>query len=141
MADERDALLAAPILIVEDDPDTRALLQATLAEEGLTVATAADGQAALRWLDRQRPALLLLDLSLPDLRGEDIARVAHARYGPGLPILVVTGASGAQHRAGAAGSLVYLAKPFELATLVGVVTALLASPAPGAGDPSPAPAG
>jgi inner membrane transporter RhtA len=74
----------------------------------------------------QRPALLLLDLSLPDLRGEDLAKVAQARYGPALPVLVVTGASQAQHRASAAGSLVYLAKPFELATLVGIVRALLA---------------
>ena len=136
MADQRDAVAPAPVLVVEDDPDTRELLQTTLEAEGLAVATAADGQAALRWLDRQRPALLLLDLSLPDLRGEDLAKVAQARYGPALPVLVVTGASQAQHRASAAGSLVYLAKPFELATLVGIVTALLAPAAPDAAAPS-----
>jgi len=141
MADQRNDVAPAPVLVVEDDPDTRALLQTTLEAEGLVVATAADGQAALRWLDRQRPGVLVLDLALPDLRGEDIAKVAQARYGQALPVLVVTGASQAQHRASAAGSLVYLAKPFELATLVGIVRALLAPDAGDASSPPPAPAG
>lgn len=135
MADQRNDVAAAPVLVVEDDPDTRELLQTTLEGEGFAVATAADGQAALRWLDHQRPAALLLDLSLPDLRGEDIAKLAHARYGPALPVLVVTGASQVQHRASAAGSLVYLAKPFDLATLAGIVTALLAPAEPEAAAP------
>jgi DNA-binding response OmpR family regulator len=129
----------APVLVVEDDPDTREILATALAEAGLAVATAADGREALRWLDYHRPAVVLLDLRLPDARGEDIAGAARARYGPALPVLVVTGAGRAHERAEAAGSVVYLAKPFDLATLVGIVTALLAPAAPEAGGFPPAP--
>lgn len=115
-------VVGAPVLVVEDDPDTRELLQTVLAEAGVAVAAVASGGAARSWLGRRRPALLLLDELLPDARGQDVARAARRRYGPALPILVV---SAARHPwTGAMANVVALPKPFDLGDLLRLVRAL-----------------
>jgi len=70
----RDRPVPAPVLVVEDDQDTRELLQTVLEEADVAVALVATGEAATVWLAQQRPALLLLDALLPDARGQAIAQ-------------------------------------------------------------------
>ena len=65
---------AAQVLVVEDDPSVRGLLQTLLAAEGYDVVTAADGLAGLVKVAASRPDLVVLDLMMPDLGG---ARVLH----------------------------------------------------------------
>jgi PAS domain S-box-containing protein len=60
---------AAEVLVVEDDEATRQVVQRTLVKQGWTVATAENGRVALERLAAQRPALILLDLMMPEMDG------------------------------------------------------------------------
>ena len=80
------------VLVVEDDPSVRGLLETLLTAEGYEVATASDGLAGLVKASAQRPALMLLDLMMPDLGG--IRVLEELREDPELadiPVVVVTG--------------------------------------------------
>jgi len=80
-----------PVLVVEDDPDTRDLLRRTLQVEGWSVTSAEDGQAALRCVAERRPALILLDLMMPRMNGfEFIAELRKVESWRSIPIVVVT---------------------------------------------------
>ena len=81
-----------PILIVDDDPDVAGVLAAILAEEGHTSAIARDGREALALAREIVPALILLDMLLPDLDGLEVCRLmqADAATAP-IPIVFVTG--------------------------------------------------
>jgi len=83
---------AVRVLVVEDDPSVRGLLQTLLKAEGYEVATAADGLAALEAASAAPPALVLLDLVMPDLGGARV--IEQLREDPalaGIPVIVVTG--------------------------------------------------
>lgn len=79
------------ILIVEDDRSLATMYRTALSFEGFDVAVAPDGLTALRHLDERRPDLIVLDLHLPQFRGEAILRELQAH--PELrdtPVVVVT---------------------------------------------------
>ena len=83
---------AVCVLVVEDDPSVRGLLQTLLSAEGYQVATASDGLAGLVKASSQPPALVLLDLMMPDLGGVRV--LEEMRDDPELaqvPVIVVTG--------------------------------------------------
>jgi DNA-binding response OmpR family regulator len=83
---------AVKILVVEDDPSVRGLLQTLLSAEGYDVATASDGLAGLVKATSSPPALVLLDLMMPDLGGVRV--LEEMRDDPDLsdiPVIVVTG--------------------------------------------------
>jgi CheY-like chemotaxis protein len=63
-----------PILVVEDDHDSRQLLALLLEHQGHSVVTATDGMQALNVAREQRPALILLDLMMPIMSGEEFRR-------------------------------------------------------------------
>lgn len=80
------------VLVVEDDPNVRGLLQTLLSSEGYEVVTASDGLAGLVKLSSAKPALMLLDLMMPDLGGVRV--LEELRADPTLsdvPVIVVTG--------------------------------------------------
>jgi CheY-like chemotaxis protein len=83
---------AGPILIVDDDPEVRALLRATVEAAGMRVDEAENGQAALDWLSHHpKPALVLLDVMMPMMDGfEFLARVRQDPAFIDLPIVVLT---------------------------------------------------
>src|SRR5690606_6686479 len=81
----------APILLVEDDADSRRLLGSALRKEGFDVAEAEDAEAALTRLRWQVPALILLDLILPGMDGFQFIEVLHRNPDwRNVPIVVVT---------------------------------------------------
>ena len=83
---------AVRVLVVEDDPSVRGLLQTLLSAEGYEVATASDGLAGLVKATSSPPALVLLDLMMPDLGGVRV--LEEMRDDPDLaeiPVIVVTG--------------------------------------------------
>src|SRR4051812_49299899 len=81
------------VLVVEDDEDTRGALSEVLADEGYSVSEASDGATALRRLRSQRPDLMLLDLGLPEMPGEELLRTKASDPAlAAIPVLVLSGA-------------------------------------------------
>jgi CheY-like chemotaxis protein len=79
------------VLIVDDDPALREILGSMLAEEGWRVSTAADGEAALAAVERERPAAVVLDLMMPRIDGfEVLQRLRSQPTTRDLPVIVVT---------------------------------------------------
>ena len=125
------------VLVVDDDPDVRALLGRLLTEDGQLVALAPDGPAAVALAVQGvvRPDLLLTDFSLPGgLDGLAIAASLRARFGAALPLVVLTGDIAPATRAAiaACGGL-HLQKPVQPAALARAIQSLLppaALPAP-----------
>jgi DNA-binding response OmpR family regulator len=118
------------VLVVEDDPSVRGLLQTLLAAQGYRVAVADDGLAGLVKASSARPALILLDLMMPDLGGLRV--LEELRSDPALssvPVVVVTGkvdaVPGLQAELGESS---VFAKPFAVADLLARVDELTGGP-------------
>jgi GAF domain-containing protein/CheY-like chemotaxis protein/HAMP domain-containing protein len=81
-----------PVLVVEDDADTREMMRHTIAKMGLAVAEAANGRRALGWLgEHAPPAMILLDLMMPEMDGFEFLDALSARSEwHEIPIVVVT---------------------------------------------------
>ena len=116
------------VLIVEDDPDTREMLTTLLTTEGFYAVGAEDGLEALHLLRSVRhrapdvPCLVLLDLKMPRLGGNEFRR---AQLGDpivaNVPIAVISGAVDAHERAETLGAVATLTKPIDLDVLLDVV--------------------
>lgn len=109
-----------PILVVDDDPDIRALIRDLLALDGYTVHTARDGREALelmRTLD-PRPAVVFLDLMMPDMDGLQFrASQLGETTLAGIPVVVMSGDNQGRQKAEAMHAERFLEKPFDLQTL------------------------
>ena len=112
---------AQPILVVEDDEGILSTLELVLVEEGYRVVTAADGAAALDIVERQKPALILLDMKMPVMDGWAFARAYRDKPEPRAPVLVVTAARDAAQRAKEVGADGYLPKPCDIDDLIELV--------------------
>jgi len=113
------------ILLAEDDPAIRKLVEWTLDDEGLAIDEAADGEAAIDYLAARRPALLILDVMMPRADGFQVAEALRSIHGRRTPILVLTAAGDARDAAREMDAEAYLAKPFELERLIAKVHDLL----------------
>jgi DNA-binding response OmpR family regulator len=113
-----DSPFAGSILLVEDHPATRRVLEAGLRLAGLRIDVAADGHEAIEKLAAGRPAVLVLDLVLPGVAGSVVGAAARAAYGVGLPIIAITAYGGAAEKGRAFGACAAFDKPFELRALV-----------------------
>jgi two-component system KDP operon response regulator KdpE len=106
------------VLVVEDDLSVIRVLRAALRSRGYEVASARTGQAGLDAVEQVRPAVILLDLGLPDIDGIEVCRRLRAQYP--VPIIVVT-AEGADERKVLAldeGADDYVTKPFSMPELM-----------------------
>ena len=101
----------ASVLVVDDDPDVRDFIAASLADYGYAVREAADGAAGLQAFEEQRPDLVILDFAMPGLSGSEVA-ARMLREVPGQPILFVSGYSETEAIRSAAPKAQLLAKPF-----------------------------
>src|SRR5881392_3562500 len=77
------------VLVVEDDPAIARLLEVELSEAGYAVELAGTGADGLAAVERDEPAIVLLDVRLPDIDGLSVCRQAR-RCGHGMPILMLT---------------------------------------------------
>jgi CheY-like chemotaxis protein len=77
------------VLVVEDDADTRRMLQRQLEKNGWEVSSAENGRAALECLARQSPAVILLDLMMPEMDGFEFMRELRRREHR-IPVIVIT---------------------------------------------------
>jgi DNA-binding response OmpR family regulator len=113
------------ILVVDDDQDIRQLLRALLERAGYVVDEAEDGRAALRILFTTPPALVILDVTMPDMDGyETLERIRDLSE---VPVLMLTARTQELEkvRGLSAGADDYVAKPFGRQELLARVQALL----------------
>ncbi len=116
------------ILIVEDEPDIRELVRYNLEHAGYRVVEADDGETALRQVRGEQPALVLLDLMLPEGDGLEICRILRGeRDTAALPIVMLTAKAGEVDRVLGLefGADDYVTKPFSPRELVARVRAVL----------------
>ena len=117
-----------PILVVDDDAKIVRLVRTYLERDGFSVVTAADGPAALDAIERHRPALVVLDLMLPELDGRAVVRaVRRDEEAAGTPILMLSARGSTLDRIAGLEDGVddYLPKPFSPAELVLRVKSIL----------------
>jgi CheY-like chemotaxis protein len=108
------------ILVVEDNPDARMLLQIELESLGHHVTAAPDGASALEVARREPPEVIMSDLRLPDMHGRDL--LTRVRSIPGLkevPAIAVTGLEPPEDKDGSIfGFDAYVVKPFDIDDMV-----------------------
>ena len=116
------------ILVVEDERDISDLVRFNLEQEGFAVAVAADGEAGIEAIRRERPALVILDLMLPGIPGLDVCRQLRSGEATAtLPIVMLTAKAAESDRIVGLemGADDYLTKPFSPRELVARVRAVL----------------
>jgi DNA-binding response OmpR family regulator len=113
------------ILIVDDEPSIHEVARAYLQRDGFIVYSAHDGREGLELALTRRPALIVLDLMLPDVSGEEICKEVRSRSD--VPILMLTAKSSEDHRVAGLqlGADDYLVKPFSPRELVARIKAIL----------------
>jgi CheY-like chemotaxis protein len=110
------------ILVVDDQIDVKESLTVLLQDEGYEVIAAVDGQAALDELNRTLPSLLILDLRIPIVSGEDVLRrLLGTEGGRKLPIFILTAAPADASRLTLTSNMRVLAKPFPPERLVELI--------------------
>jgi two-component system OmpR family response regulator len=128
----------ASLLVVDDEPNIRELLSASLRFVGFRVVSAATGADALAAVARERPDLVVLDVMLPDMNGFAVVKRLreeagpYARPGAGgaddrLPVLFLTAKDGVEDKISGltAGGDDYVTKPFSLEELIARIRAIL----------------
>jgi DNA-binding response OmpR family regulator len=122
------AIPTAPILVVDDDAKIVRLVRTYLERDGFSVVTAADGPAALDAIETHAPALVVLDLMLPELDGRAVIRaVRRDTEAARTPIIILSARSSTIDRIAGLedGADDYLPKPFSPAELVLRVKSIL----------------
>src|SRR5579864_1324898 len=112
----------AAILIVEDEPKMRRLLELNLGEEGFTTHSAHDAETGLKILNREKIDLVLTDFQLPGMNGLDCLK-AVKRADASIPIVMMTayGTVESAVEAMKIGASDYVLKPFSLEEMVLVI--------------------
>ena len=116
---------AERILVVDDEPQIRRALQSALTGHGYDVATAQNGAEALGAIASWRPDVVILDLMLPDIPGNEVLR--ETRTWSAMPIVVLSARGGESDKVNALneGADDYLVKPFSMAELLARLRVIL----------------
>ncbi len=115
----------AAILVVDDDPNIGNLLEELLSKEGYSVSRAYSGTEAILRLQKSKPDLVLLDMMLPGLSGEDVLP-----YLKGIPVIVVSAKADIDDKVGMLlrGASDYVTKPFDTKELLARIAVQLRAP-------------
>jgi two-component system OmpR family response regulator len=114
------------VLVVDDEPNIRELVQVALKFHGCSVTTAGTGKDALRQAEADRPDLIVLDVMLPDMDGFEVCRRLRAA-GNEVPVIFLTARDTSSDTVTglALGGDDYVTKPFSVEALVARVRAVL----------------
>ncbi|MFK7759186.1 MAG: response regulator [Phycisphaerales bacterium] len=115
------------ILIVDDEPDLRELIQYNLTQQGHQPSVAADGIAALNHVQEHTPDLIILDVMMPELNGIEVAkRLRSQDRTRSIPIIMLTAKTQEAHELEGlgAGADDYITKPFSMPILIARIESL-----------------
>lgn len=128
-----ELLMSRKILIIEDSCDLREMLRTILTAYGWNPILAESGRKALDKLEHETPAIILMDMSMPDMSGFELATILkkHRVY-KSIPILAATAFPDhiARHRCLAAGCDDFISKPFAIVALQSSLTNLMSGERP-----------
>jgi EAL domain-containing protein (putative c-di-GMP-specific phosphodiesterase class I) len=113
------------VLIIDDDPAYVQMLRFWFEGDGYKVATAAHGTAALEYLKRHTPSVILLDMWMPVMDGETFTKAYHELPGPHAPIVVVTALDDPAPWAAQVGAKAHFRKPFMYSELLAKIEDLV----------------
>jgi two-component system, OmpR family, KDP operon response regulator KdpE len=115
----------ATILVVDDEPQIRRVLQATLSNAGYDVVDAKNGEEGIQRVLRERPNLVLLDFNLPDMNGPEACRKIRLSFAGPIIMVTVRNAERDKIEALDSGADDYVIKPFVTGELLARVRAAL----------------
>lgn len=127
--------MSRSVLVVDDEPEIIEVASAYLQRDGFTVRTAGTGRRAIDAATTQMPDLIVLDLMLPDMSGEDVCAILRLRSSVPILMLTAKAAEADRLRGLALGADDYLVKPFSPRELVARVRAILRR-VPGSPEPA-----
>jgi two-component system alkaline phosphatase synthesis response regulator PhoP len=116
------------ILVIEDEPDIRDLLEFHLKKEGYKVLTSNDGEKGLKTARRENPNLIILDLLLPGIKGLDVCRVLKNDVNTSKINIIMVTALGQEEnivKGLETGADDYVSKPFNMSILLARISAVL----------------
>ena len=115
-----------PIMVVDDDEDVREIVRMLFEADGYRVLTAADGLEAWRAISLgERPAVILLDLMMPHMDGEQFLHKLRTSTLGSVPVVIMSGHTSARERARQLRAADCLTKPFDLDELLRTVDRFL----------------
>ncbi len=122
------------LLLVDDEENLRTMLEAALAHHGYEVLAVANGRDAIEVAKRESPALIVLDVMMPDLDGFEVCRRLRSEYVK-TPVIFLTARDAVEDRVRGLtlGGDDYLVKPFSLDELIARVDAVLRRSGGGSG--------
>jgi two-component system response regulator MprA len=114
------------VLVADDDPKIRKLVSINLSQRNHSVHEVEDGQAVLEYLDHETPDLLILDLIMPIMNGNDVCRWIRRR-GMDIPIMILSAHDEEELKVNAldAGADDYVTKPFKIEEFLARLRALM----------------
>lgn len=120
-------LIGKTVLVVEDDPKIRKLVKIYLQKDGYEVMEAADGQEAMKKIEQFDSCILILDLMLPKISGEELCRWVREDLKSMMPIIMLTAKVSEKNRIQGfkLGADDYVVKPFSPAELMVRIEAVL----------------
>lgn len=130
--------MAQTVLVVDDDPNIVRIVEINLTQEGYAVHSASNGEEALECIARERPDLVVMDVTMPRMDGfEALKRLKADPATAGIPVVMLTARSQDEDvfEGYGSGAQWYLGKPFEPEELRWVVRHVL-SAATGDAEPS-----
>ncbi len=116
---------ATRVLVVDDEPQIRRVMRATLTGLGYYVADARSGEEALEKMEAERFDLVLLDMNMPGIGGLEACREIRARWDVAVIVLTVRNAEKDKVQALDAGADDYITKPFSMPELLARIRAAL----------------
>ena len=121
------------VLLIDDDDALRLLCSVSLRALGIEVIEAENGERGLELVRRERPDLVLLDVSMPGLDGFEVGEIVRRhRKTRHIPLMFLSGEDENDARARELGAIACLAKPFDPVALSALIATTLKPPAEGA---------